>query len=175
MYKPHDGFVARALGKASAKAHGLMSTTDKVKLDSILDGAKRLATATLDGLMSAADKAKLDAINRTRSVDANGWTVTFEPSGKRVWYRKWTGIATGGGVSQFVVQDAPLPVGVASHAALRAMSANVRLAAFAENINATILGSETTTTFSVVARNVTGSAMNANNTTIDLMATLVEA
>lgn len=45
---------------ATAKHRGLMSVADRARLDSVRDGATRLATAALDGLMAAADKAKLD-------------------------------------------------------------------------------------------------------------------
>ncbi|WP_368261069.1 hypothetical protein [Enterococcus faecium] len=59
---------------ATTTANGLMSSTDKTKLDGIAAGAQKNpgnATTTTAGLMSATDKAKLDGL-------AN---ITFEKVG----------------------------------------------------------------------------------------------
>ena len=53
---------AKATGSlATQTSDGLMSKSDKIKLDSIITGAKpyEVATTTTDGLMSAEDKTKL--------------------------------------------------------------------------------------------------------------------
>ena len=53
------------LTTATSSADGLMTATDKAKLDTIQNGAQKNpgnATATAAGLMSAADKAKLDGM-----------------------------------------------------------------------------------------------------------------
>lgn len=50
---------------ASTTLHGLMSTTDKAKLNGIQSGAQKnpgVATTSANGLMSAADKTKLNSI-----------------------------------------------------------------------------------------------------------------
>ena len=52
-------------GVATSSADGLMSKSDKAKLDGISSsaGSNVVATESTDGLMSAADKAKLDGID----------------------------------------------------------------------------------------------------------------
>ena len=67
---------------ATQSTDGLMSSTDKTKLDSIETGAQvnpGNATQSSDGLMSAADKAKLDDIE----ANANNYTLpTMSPTAK---------------------------------------------------------------------------------------------
>ncbi|EMW5681184.1 TPA: hypothetical protein IYG48_002950, partial [Enterococcus faecium] len=72
--KGDPGINATTTAVATTTANGLMSSTDKTKLDGIAAGAQKNpgnATTTTAGLMSATDKAKLDGL-------AN---ITFEKVG----------------------------------------------------------------------------------------------
>ncbi|HBL1280496.1 TPA: hypothetical protein LP160_002859, partial [Enterococcus faecium] len=72
--KGDPGINATTTAVATTTANGLMSSTDKTKLDGIAAGAQKNpgnATTTTAGLMSATDKVKLDGL-------AN---ITFEKVG----------------------------------------------------------------------------------------------
>ncbi|RXW61371.1 hypothetical protein CYQ73_12435 [Enterococcus faecium] len=63
--KGDPGINATTTAVATTTANGLMSSTDKTKLDGIAAGAQKNpgnATTTTAGLMSATDKVKLDGL-----------------------------------------------------------------------------------------------------------------
>lgn len=71
---PNTTQIPTVPGIATTSANGLMSSSDKTKLNGIATGAEKnpsAATASTAGLMSAADKTKLDGLP----------SITFEKVG----------------------------------------------------------------------------------------------
>ena len=77
FYSANGAKSTGTLGDATTTTHGLMSATDKTKLDGVETGAQvnpGNATTSTAGLMSAADKTKLDGI--ATGATANVGTIT---------------------------------------------------------------------------------------------------
>jgi hypothetical protein len=103
-------------GAATASASGLMSATDKSKLDGIAAGAQvnpGAATTAAPGLMSATDKSKLDGIAAGAQVNPGAATASASGLMSATDKSKLDGIAAGAQVNPSVkwARDNLQPVG----------------------------------------------------------------
>lgn len=132
------------------------------------------ATTTADGLMSAADKVLLDARTAAPTTDANGWTVQYLPSGKRLWTRRWLGVTLTGAADLIVVNAASLPVGAATQAAVHVAGMSGRTNGNSSRIVTTIDGQESSSTLTIASSTTDGTSLSSKAATIDVSVTLIE-
>ncbi len=105
-------------------------------------------------------------------VDANGWYVDAMPGSKRVWRRRWIGVALPAAPDAILLSAEALPVGVATMGAVDSTLSH-RALAFAARIQVAVEGGEGDTALRVVASSTDGANLNASTGFIDLFVTLV--